>query len=132
MCWIDANIRPPDIILHDTGKTYIGSPFQGNTKMLHIATRPITVESANSRSIVERIHIPIDRALCKINSDAHDFDDRAALRISLKAVDACTGPDGLVPTSLVFGIIFRLEIPADRPALSSLYEPYLYKLKPLK
>lgn len=61
MCWIDTYLGPPDIIAHDTEKTFIAAAFQASADMLHIKTKSISVESANSMTIVERYQSPIRR-----------------------------------------------------------------------
>lgn len=62
MCWIDVYLGPPDMIAHDASKNFMPAAFQSNSDMLHIRTKSIPVEAANSISIVEQYHTPIRRA----------------------------------------------------------------------
>lgn len=97
----------------------MGSAFHGNTDMLHIATKSIPVDCANIMSVVERYNTPIRRAFRIIKSETHDLDDEAALQMAVKSVNECAGPDGLVPTLLVFGAMLRPGLTTDRPNSSS-------------
>ena len=100
---------------HDAGKKFMARAFEANADMLHISTKSIPVEAANSMSIVERYHSPLRRAFNIVKKEAPDMDDDDALQMSVKAINASVGPDGLVPTLLVFGAIPRLGLPNDLP-----------------
>lgn len=119
MCWIDVYLGPPDVIAHDAGKNFMANAFQSNSDMLHIRTKSIPVEAANSMSIVERYHTPIRRAYKIICQEAPDLSKECALQMSVKAVNDSVGPDGLVPTLLVFGALPRLGLPSDPPTPST-------------
>lgn len=119
MCWIDVYLGPPDIIAHDAGKNFMAAAFQSNADMLIITTKSIPIEAAHSMSIVERYHAPIRRAYKIICDEAPDMDKDTALQMSVKAINDSVGPDGLVPTLLVFGALPRLGLPSDRPTPST-------------
>ena len=117
LCWIDVYVGPPDVIAHDAGKGFTAGQFQASADMLHITTKGIPVESPHSMSAVERYHAPLRRAFniiaaeCPANAD-RDF----ILQAAVKACNDSVGPDGLIPTILVFGTIPRLGLPNDLPA----------------
>jgi hypothetical protein len=71
------------------------------------------IESHNSLSIGERYHGPLRRIFRKIRYDHPDFAISLALSFSTKAVNDTTGPEGLIPSLLVFGIVPRLPIPGQ-------------------
>lgn len=118
-CWIDVYLGPPDVIAHDAGKNFMGRAFQANADMMHIKTKSIPVEAAHSMSIVERYHKPIRRAFNVIKKEAADLDKEDALQMAVKAINDSTGPDGIVPTLLVFGALPRLGLPNDQPSPST-------------
>lgn len=47
------------------------------------------------------------------------MDDEDTLQMAVKAINDSVGPDGLVPTLLVFGAIPRLVLPTDQPTTST-------------
>ena len=119
MCWIDVYLGAPDVIAHDAGKSFMASAFRANADMLHIRTNSIPVESANAMKIVERYHSPLRRSFNIIRQEAPDLDKHAALQMAVKAVNDSVGPNGLVPTLLVFGALPRLGLPTDKPTPST-------------
>lgn len=120
MCWLDVYLGPLDIIVHDAGKNFIASEFQANADMLHIGTKSIPVESANSMKVVDRYHARLRRAFSIIQKEAADMDKTEVLQMAVKAINDSVGLDGLVPTLLVFGALPRLGLPTDRPSPSTL------------
>lgn len=119
MCWIDVYVGPPDLVVHDAGKNFMANAFQANTDMLHIRTKSVPVESANSMTIVERYHSPIRRAYNIIQKECSSMDREECLQMAVKAINDSVGPDGLVPTLLVFGALPRLGLPTDNPSKST-------------
>lgn len=69
ICWIDVNLRPPDDIVPDSGKNFIAESFASNADLLHIQTKAIPAEPANSMIIVELYHQPIRRAYQIVKSE---------------------------------------------------------------
>jgi hypothetical protein len=67
------------------------------------------VEAHNSVRAVERYHGPIRRAYTIITTEIHDIDKDMALQMAFKAVNDLAGPDGLVPTLLVYGAYPRMS-----------------------
>ncbi len=65
LCWIDVYLGPPDVILHDAANAFLAKEFQGSAEILHIETKCVPVEAAQSMSIVERYHEPVRRAYRK-------------------------------------------------------------------
>lgn len=117
--WIYVYVGPPVIIAHDAGKNFMGAVFQSNADMLHIRTKSIPVEAAHSMSIVERYHGPLRRGFQIIRREAPDTDKDAALQMAVKAVNDPVGPNGLIPTLLVFGALPHLGLPTDAPSPST-------------
>lgn len=104
-CWIDIYLVPPDIIAHDAGKNFMSRSFEANVDMLHITTKAIPVESAKSMSIVGRCHSPLRKVFKILKKESPDLNDDDALQMSVKAINDSIGPNGLVPTLVVFGAL---------------------------
>ena len=69
----------------------------------------IPVEAHNSVSIVKRYHGSVRRAYQIITAEVPDVSKDTALQMAFKAVNDSTGPDGLVPTLLVYGAYLRMS-----------------------
>lgn len=90
-----------------------------NTDLLLIRLKSIPVEAAHSMSIVERYHEPIRRVFHVIKQETPDIEDTSVLQMAVKAINDSVGPDGLVPTLLVFGALLRLGLPTDEATPST-------------
>ncbi|HEY2455482.1 MAG TPA: hypothetical protein VGI71_23255 [Scandinavium sp.] len=108
LCWIDTYLGPPDYIVHDAGKNFISTEFKRNARSLSIEVKEIPVEAHNSIGKVERYHAPLRRAFETIRDDIPDVSPEIILQMAVKAVNDTAGPNGLVPTLLVFGAYPRM------------------------
>lgn len=63
------------------------------------------IESANSTSVVERYQALVRRAFLIIKYEAPDLDNEATVQMAVESVNDSVGPDGLLPTLLVFSSI---------------------------
>lgn len=95
MCWNDVYLGPPDIIVHDAGKLFMGSAFQASIDMLHIRTRSAPVESANSLFIVELYFTSILCSSSIICAEAPDREKDATLQMVAIATSDSVGRDQL-------------------------------------
>lgn len=118
-CCIDVFSGPPDVIVHYAEKNFMGRAFARSAKMLHIATKPVPIEAANSMSIVERYHSPLCRSLNIIKKEAPDVENDYALQLAVKAINDSVGPDRLVQNLLVFGALLRIALQMDQPTRST-------------
>jgi hypothetical protein len=108
--WIDMYVGPPDIIKTDAGKNFVAEEFVNNAKSLAIEVEEVPVEAHHSIGKVERYHAPIRRAYEVISADiGRTTAPEDILQMAVKAVNDTAGPDGLVPTLLVFGTYPRLS-----------------------
>jgi len=108
LCWIDVYLGPPDQIVHDAGKNFSSAEFRQQTKAMAIEVKEVPVEAHNSVGKVERYHAPLRRAYEIISSELEDASEELTLQMAVKAVNDSAGPDGLVPTLLVFGAYPRM------------------------
>jgi len=115
MCWIDSYLRPPDLITYDAGKNFVSKEFKQYTTVLRISIKAVPVEAHNSIRIVERYHGPIRRAYQIIITEIPGINKEMGLQMAFKAINDSAGPDGLVPTLLVFGAYPQM-VEADAPS----------------
>ena len=108
LCWIDVYLGPPDQIVHDAGKNFSSAEFRQQAKAMAIEVKEVPVEAHNSVGKVERYHTPLRRAYEIISSELHGASEQLVLQMAVKAVNDSAGPDGLVPTLLVFGAYPRM------------------------
>jgi hypothetical protein len=117
MCWIDTYLGPPDLVTHNAGKNFISKEFKEYARTMGISTKGVPVEAHNSIGMVERYHGPLRRAYQIITVEIPDIDKDMALQMAFKAINDTAGPDGLVPTLLVFGAYPRM-VESDAPSPS--------------
>ncbi|KAI1003495.1 hypothetical protein K3495_g4719, partial [Podosphaera aphanis] len=118
-CWIDTYLGPPDLITHDAGKNFVSTEFEQFAINVGSTTNAVPVEAHNSIGIVERYHGPLRRIYNIITAEIPGIDRHMALQMSFKALNDSVGPDGLVPTLLVFGAYPRMaKLDAPLPTIT--------------
>jgi hypothetical protein len=117
MCWIDTYLGPPDQITTDAGKNFASKEFNQYANMVGTKVKIVPVEAHNSVGTVERYHGPVRRAYTIITAEIRDIDREMALQMAFKAINDSAGPDGLIPTLLVYGAYPRMT-EYDPPAPS--------------
>lgn len=109
MLWIDTYQGPPDIIAHDAGINFASVEFKSEAKIIGITYKQVPVEVYNSISKVERYHGLLRRTWDILYVELGGFTStEAILQMAIKAINDTAGPDGLVPTLLVFGAYPRI------------------------
>jgi hypothetical protein len=73
-----------------------------------IEVKEVPVKAHNSVGKVERYHAPLRRAYEIISTELDDASEELVLQMAVKAMNDLAGPDGLVPTLLVFGAYPRM------------------------
>ncbi|KAF4470944.1 Ribonuclease H, partial [Fusarium albosuccineum] len=118
-CWLDTYLGPPDIVSHDAGTNFDSAEFRAEAKLAGITINQIPVEAHWSIGKVERYHAPLRRAyeIIRAETKRSDVSEAACLQMAVKAVNDTSGPDGLVPTLLVFGAYPRIT--RDSPPTAS-------------
>ena len=115
--WIDTYLGPPDFVMHDAGKNFASDEFRQNARIFDIQIREVPVEAHHSIGKVERYHQVLRRAYEIITTEAPAISAEDALQSAVKAINDTAGPDGLVPTLLVFGAYPRMTA-SSAPASS--------------
>ncbi|KAF7565969.1 hypothetical protein PtrM4_054030 [Pyrenophora tritici-repentis] len=117
--WIDTYQGPPDIITHDAGTNFASAEFRAEAKIMGVTCKQVPTEAHWSIGKTERYHAPLRRAWDILHAELTDtMSDDAILQMALKAVNDTAGPDGLVPTLLVFGAYPRMT--AESPPSPSM------------
>jgi hypothetical protein len=118
-CWIDTYLGPPDQLVADAGKQFTSKEFNQHATTMGIKVKIVPIEAHNSIGIVERYHGPVRRAYSIISTEIQGIDKDMALQMAFKAVNDTAGPNGLVPTLLVYGALPRMvEYDAPSPTVA--------------
>ena len=108
-CWIDTYLGPPNYISHDAGKQFQAAEFKQNAKMVSSEVKEVPIEAHNSIGKNERYHQPLRRAFEILYEELKgQMDPENILQMAVKTVNDTAGPEGLVPTLLVFGAYPRM------------------------
>lgn len=114
-CWIDVYQGPPDYIVHDPGTNFHSREFRDYARSVGSQVHVQPVESHNSVGKVERYHAPLRRAYNILGKEMPSLPVAERLQMAVKAVNDTAGPNGLVPTLLVFGAYPRM-VETDPPS----------------
>ncbi|KAI1007041.1 hypothetical protein K3495_g1179 [Podosphaera aphanis] len=114
-CWIDTYLGPLDIIVHDAKRNFVCIEFRQYAINIGSTIKGVPVESHNLIGLVERYHGPLRRIYNIIISETPGIDKHLALQMTFKALNDSVGPDGLVPTLLVFSAYPRM-VESDAPS----------------
>jgi hypothetical protein len=108
MLWIDTYLGPPDFIVTDAGKNFVSKEFTQLASSISTITVNVPVEAHWSIGAVERYHAVLRRSYDIISEEVPELAPEMALQMAVKAVNDTAGPDGYVPTLLVFGAYPRM------------------------
>ena len=86
--------------------------------MIGIEVKQMPVEAHHSIKKIERYYIPLRRAYDILSIEAPQIGREERLQSAVKAVNDTAGPDGLIPTLLVYGAYPRLNR-EDKPTPSN-------------
>ena len=104
----------PHVIKADQGSVFTSQRWHDILSLSGIKLELSPIESHNSLTVGERYHDPLRRIYRKVRHDFPTLSESLALSLANKAMNDTMGPEGLVPTLLVFGTVPRLSI-GDRP-----------------
>ncbi|CCU78396.1 (conserved with many other fungi) [Blumeria hordei DH14] len=109
-CWIDVYQGPPDNIITDAGTNTSSSLIRQNAGLMGTEVKVVPVEAHHSIGKVEQYHIPLRRAYQILRDELKNdvISKEMILQMAVKAINDSAGPNGLVPTLLVFGAYPRM------------------------
>jgi di/tripeptidase len=109
------------MMVHNTGKNFVFTEFRQLANSMAIKIKEVPIEAHNSVGQVERYYTPLRHTYEIIQDKLKDeqIDKEMMLQIAVKAINDLAGPDGIVPTLLVFGAYSRLtEIDPPSPLVT--------------
>ena len=109
-CWIAVYVGFPNIFAYDQGSVFNSELFTQACKQFGIIMKPTPTESHNSLSSCERYHAPLRRIYKKLQIEFPRLNEDTRLSLAVQALNNTAGPDGLVPTLLVFGMVPKLPL----------------------
>lgn len=109
--WITVFTGFPSIIAADRQPAFRSTFFKSTCNQLGIHAKITPTESHNSLSICERYHSIIRRVFNRLKCDFPALNNNTKLAVTTHAVNNTAGPDGLVPTLLLFGTTPRISLP---------------------
>ena len=93
--------------------------FKQYAANMGIIVKNAPVEAHHSIGMVERYHEPLRRVYSIISNEIPGIKPNLALQMSFKTINDSVGPNGLVPTLLVFGAYPRMtELDAPSPSIT--------------
>lgn len=117
VCWAATYVGYPDKFRVEQESVFTGKEFNELSKAAGIEVQLSGVESHNAIGVGERYHDPLRRIFLRIFEDVPDIDQNIALQLAVKAMNDTVGPEGLVPSLLVFGTLPRFT-PHTTPLIS--------------
>ena len=111
---------PPNTVITDTGKNFTSAEFRQRASTIDIKIKEVPVEAHNSVGKVERYHAPLRRTYQILGIELPNTPKELILQMAIKAVNDSAGPDGIMPTLLVFGAYPRMT--KDSPPSPSITE----------
>jgi hypothetical protein len=109
-CWIYTYQGPPDNISHDPGTNFASEEFRNNARIIGVSCEEMPVEAHWAIGKIERSHEPLKRAFNILYTEIGSFTDKhTVLQMAIKALNDTAGPNGIVPTLLVFGAYPRIN-----------------------
>lgn len=119
-CWASIYTGLPNGILTDQGSQF-GERFIDLARVSKVEVNRTRVEAHASLGLGERYHRPLRSTFRKMKASRPDVNKDLALALSVKAVNDTLGPEGLVPSALVFGefpqVGTRSEVREEMPSL---------------
>ena len=114
-CWSSIYTGLPNRALVDQGSQF-GKVFLDVAALLDIKVDSTGIEAHSSLGIGEPYHQHLRQTFRKIMADHKKTDRDLALALAVKAMNDTLGPEGLVPSVLVFGQYPKFNIPSSKPS----------------
>jgi len=115
--WASTYIGYPESMLTDQGSVFTSANWENACETVDIHLRNTGSQSHNSLSANEKYHDTLRTIYNKVRHEYPKLPVDVSLALSVKAMNDTVGPDGLVPSLLVFGVLPKLPSisPRDFP-----------------
>jgi transposase InsO family protein len=120
LMWTTTYIGAPDILKVDRGSNFQSAYFQTSLAAVGIRSHAAGVEAAHQLGTGERFHGTLKRLYSKVRADHPNMSQALSLAYATKGYNDTQGPDGLVPTLLVYGSFPKLPYPSSHEAAQPL------------
>ena len=117
ICWAAVYPGYPDRFRVDQDSIFTSKEWHQLSHSAGIDVQLSGIESHNAIGVGERYHAPLRQIYSKIRTDVPSIDPSMALKLANKTMNDTMGPEGLVPSLLVFGLLPRFP-PSSTPLLS--------------
>ena len=108
-CWTTLYVGHPIKMRVDQGSAFTSVRWTRLCDKVGIEVKESGIEHHNALGAGERYHDPLRRVFKKVKHEYPSLNRELALRISVKAINDTMGPEGLVPSLLVFGCLPRFS-----------------------
>jgi len=108
--WSTMYIGYPESMLTDQGFVFMSEEWGNSCESASINLRHTGTESHNSLGAGETYHSMLRRIYNKVGMEFPKIPAEVRLSLSVKAMNDSAGPDGLVPSLLVFGVLPTMPI----------------------
>ena len=116
MCWTNVLAGSPDIIKADAGLQFNSKEFKDFAKSSGVVVEIVPKEAHHKIGLLERYHKVVRNVYNKLKADEPSMDKHLRLSTTFRCVNDSVGPDGIVPTLLVFGSYPKLGLIQSAPA----------------
>ena len=113
--WMNKFAGVSHIVHVDQGCELVSNGFKNYCMSLCIYLKEASVKSIYSLGIGERYYGPMKKNLYiyKMKEEIPHLDDEIALKMAIRAINDCLGPEGLVPSLLVIRMLPRIPSESD-------------------
>jgi len=111
-CWASVYTGFPEIVRLDRQSGFTADEFRNYAKNVGVNLQFSGIESHNAIGSGERYHMPLRRVFNVLKKEHTSLNDKNILRIALKGINDTMGPNGLVPSLLVFGVLPSFPSPS--------------------
>ena len=108
--WSNRYAGHPVELHVDSGPPFVSNRFRNPCQLVGISLNICGVESHNSIGVGERYHSFLRIIYLKVAREHPNINNGAALEIAVRVLNDTAGPNGLLQTLLVFGLMPQMPI----------------------
>ena len=112
MCWSSVYTDLPHCMRVDEGSQFC-KIFAELSAIHEFNVKKSGIQSRNSLSVGERYREPLFHIYLKLKADSPSMQRQVLLALAVKSMSNTLGPEGIVPSSVVFGLL-KDRLLADR------------------